>query len=190
MRGEKGSVKCLKFLDPYPILASTFTDGTLYLWGVRQCKDRGMCILRARNYYKYHGIDITTINYMDIYQAVMPEIRYDVPLRKYFDENSPFSNPNKKYEIPRKKKHNKKNKNQYYDFDENKEEEEEEIDEELNLDIVPSVYKNEIIDKKIDADLYYAKKNSAQQDEVIITQRYYLFLGDAYGNVKVLDLMA
>ena len=189
MRGEKGSVKCLKFLDPYPILASTFTDGTLYLWGVRQCKDRGMCILRARNYYKYHGIDITTINYMDIYQAVMPEIRYDVPLRKYFDENSPFSNPNKKYEIPRKKKHNKKNKNQYYDFDENKEEEEEEIDEELNLDIVPSVYKNEIIDKKIDADLYYAKKNSAQQDEVIITQRYYLFLGDAYGNVKVLDLM-
>ena len=188
MRGEKGSVKFLKFLDPYPILASTYTDGTIYFWGVRQCKDRGMCILRARNYYKHHGIDITTINYMDTYQGVMPEIRYDVPLRKYFDENSPFSNPNKKYEIPRKKK-NKKNKNNYYEFEEHKEEEEEEIDEELNLDIVPKIYKNEIIDTKIDSDLYYAKKNSTQLDEVIITQRYYLFLGDSYGNVKVLDLM-
>ena len=188
MRGEKGSVKFLKFLDPYPILASTYTDGTIYFWGVRQCKDRGMCILRARNYYKHHGIDITTINYMDTYQGVMPEIRYDVPLRKYFDENSPFSNPNKKYEIPRKKK-NKKNKNNYYELEEHKEEEEEEIDEELNLDIVPKIYKNEIIDTKIDSDLYYAKKNSTQLDEVIITQRYYLFLGDSYGNVKVLDLM-
>ena len=188
MRGEKGSVKFLKFLDPYPILASTYTDGTIYFWGVRQCKDRGMCILRARNYYKHHGIDITTINYMDTYQGVMPEIRYDVPLRKYFDENSPFSNPNKKYEIPRKKK-NKKNKNNYYELEEYKEEEEEEIDEELNLDIVPKIYKNEIIDTKIDSDLYYAKKNSTQLDEVIITQRYYLFLGDSYGNVKVLDLM-
>ena len=188
MRGEKGSVKFLKFLDPYPILASTYTDGTIYFWGVRQCKDRGMCILRARNYYKHHGIDITTINYMDTYQSVMPEIRYDVPLRKYFDENSPFSNPNKKYEIPRKKK-NKKNKNNYYELEEHKEEEEEEIDEELNLDIVPKIYKNEIIDTKIDSDLYYAKKNSTQLDEVIITQRYYLFLGDSYGNVKVLDLM-
>ena len=188
MRGEKGSVKFLKFLDPYPILASTYTDGTIYFWGVRQCKDRGMCILRARNYYKHHGIDITTINYMDTYQGVMPEIRYDVPLRKYFDENSPFSNPNKKYEIPRKKK-NKKNKNNYYELEEHKEEEEEEIDEELNLDIVPKIYKNELIDTKIDSDLYYAKKNSTQLDEVIITQRYYLFLGDSYGNVKVLDLM-
>ena len=188
MRGEKGSVKFLKFLDPYPILASTYTDGTIYFWGVRQCKDRGMCILRARNYYKHHVIDITTINYMDTYQGVMPEIRYDVPLRKYFDENSPFSNPNKKYEIPRKKK-NKKNKNNYYELEEYKEEEEEEIDEELNLDIVPKIYKNEIIDTKIDSDLYYAKKNSTQLDEVIITQRYYLFLGDSYGNVKVLDLM-
>ena len=189
MRGEKSSVKCLKFLDPYPILASSYTDGTLYFWGVRQCKDRGSCILRARNFHKHHGIDITTINYMDIYEGILPEIRYDVPLRKYFDENSPFSNPNKKYEIPRKKKNNKKHKNQYYDFDEHKEEEEEEIDEELNLDIVPSIYKNEIIDTQIDSDLYYAKKNTTQQDDVIITERFYLFLGDAYGNVKALDLM-
>ena len=191
VRGEKGSVKSLKFLDPYPVLASTYTDGTIYFWGIRQCKDRGMCILRARNYYKYHNIDITTINCMDVFEGVLPEIRYDVPLRKYFDENSPFSNPNKKYVIPRKKIDKKKKKHlSFLDTDEHKENEEEnEIDEELNLDIVPSIYKNEIIDTKIDAELYFAKKDSSQIEDVIICPRYYLFLGDAYGNVKVLDLV-
>ena len=194
MRGEKNSVKCLKFLDPYPILVSSYTDGTLYFWGVRQNKDRGQCILRARNYHKYHGIDITTINCMDIYEGVLPEMRYSVPLKKYFDENSPFSNPNKKYIIPRKKKDKRKHKNyNLLEFDQRSkegEEEEEEIDEELNLDIVPSIYKDEIIDTKIDAELYIAKKDNTQQNEdTNISPRYYLFLGDAYGNVKALDLV-
>ena len=189
-RGEKSSVKYLKFLDPYPILASSYTDGTLYFWGVRQCKDRGQCILRARNYYKYHGIDITTINCMDIFEEVFPEIRYDVPLRKYFDEKSPFSNPNKKYEPPRKKKNKKDKKYFNLDSEEKSKDEEDEIDEELNLDIVPSIYKNEIIDKNIDSDLYFAKKDTSQQnDDATEYPRYYLFLGDAFGNVKVLDLI-
>jgi WD40 repeat protein len=103
MYREKTSVKCLKFLDPYPVLASSYTDGTLYFWGIRQNKDRGKCIFRARNYYKYHGIDITTVNCMDIYEGKLREMRYDVPLRKYFDENSPFMNQNKVYVAPKKK---------------------------------------------------------------------------------------
>ena len=191
IRGEKSSVKCLKFLDPYPILVSSYTDGTIYFWGVRQCKDRGMVILRARNYYKYHGIDITTINCMDIFEGVLPEMRYDVPLRRYFDENSPFMNPHKKY-VPPRKKINKKDKKHFHhiDSDDKSKEEEGEIDEENNLDIIPSVYKNEIIDTKIDAELYFAKKDSAQiNDDAVIYPRYYLFLGDALGNVKVLDLI-
>jgi len=189
MRGEKGSVKCLKFLDPYPILVSTYTDGTIYFWGVRQCKDRGMCILRARNYHKYHGIDITTINCMDIYEGILPEMRYSVPLRKYFDENSPFANPNKIYEIPRKKANKKNRRRASISENSEKKEEEEEIDEELNLDIVPNIYKNEIIDTKIDSELYFAKKDSTLTDDVILSPKYYLFLGDSYGNVKALDLI-
>ena len=185
----KGSVKYLKFLDPYPLLASTYIDGTLYIWGVRQCKDRGTCIFRARNYYKYHGIDITTINCMDIYEGILPEMRYDVPLRKYFDENSPFMNPNKKYEIPKKKVNKKKDKYLSYFEREEKSKEEEEIDEELNLDIVPSIYKNEIIDTKIDSELYFAKKETSQIEDISINPRYYLFVGDALGNVKAIDLL-
>ena len=191
MRGEKGSIKYLKFLDPYPILASSYTDGTIYFWGVRQCKDRGMCILRARNYHKIHNtIDITTINCMDIFEGVLPEMRYEVPLRKYFDENSPFANPNKKYEPPRKKK-KKGRRNSYLEKEDKNKEEEEEIDEELNLDIVLPIYKNEIIDTKIDADLYLAKneKDAPKLDDLNISKRYYLFLGDSYGNVKALDLV-
>ena len=186
---EKTSVRCLKFLDPYSVLASTYTDGTLYFWGVRQNKDRGKCIFRARNYYKYHGIDITTINCMDIYKGYLPEMRYDVPLRKYFDENSPFMNPNKVYEIPKKKI--QKNKNQkrgsfLFDLDD-KDENKEETDEDLNLDIVPQIYKNEIIDTEIDSELYLAKKESTLIDEM--SQRFYLFIGDNFGNVKALDLV-
>ena len=188
LRGDKTSVRYLKFLDPYPILVSSYTDGTLYFWGVRQCKDSGNCILRARNYYKYHGIDITTINCMDIYEGVLPEMRYEVPLRKYFDEKSPFMNPGKEYVIPRKKK-NKKNRRRNSISDDK--EEEDEIDEEQNLDIVNPIYKNEIIDTKIDSELYLAKneKDLSSTDELNLIPRYYLFLGDAYGNVKALDLV-
>ena len=182
---EKTSVRCLKFLDPYSILASTYTDGTLYFWGIRQNRDRGKCIFRARNYYKYHGIDITTINCMDIYEGNLSEMRYDVPLRKYFDENSPFMNPNKVYEIPRKKV--QKNKNMRGSFLFVQEKDEEDIDEELNLDIVPQIYKNEIIDVEIDSELYFAKKESLVIDE--ICQRFYLLIGDNFGNIKALDLV-
>ena len=186
---EKTSVRCLKFLDPYSILAATYTDGTLYFWGIRQNRDRGKCIFRARNYYKYHGIDITTINCMDIYEGDLPEMRYDVPLRKYFDENSPFMNPNKVYEIPKKKvqKNKTQRKNSFlFGLDEKDDKEESQNDEDLNLDIVPQIYKNEIIDAEIDSELYLAKNESTVVDEV--SSRFYLFVGDNFGNVKALDL--
>ena len=184
---EKTSVRSLKFLDPYSVLASTYTDGTIYFWGIRQNRDRGKCIFRARNYYKYHGIDITTINCMDIYDGFLPEMRYDVPLRKYFDENSPFMNPNKVYEIPKKKVPKNKNQRRGSLFDDKDENKEEEYDEELNLDIVPNIYKNEIIDAEIDSELYIAKKESTVIEE--ISHRFYLLIGDNFGNVKALDLV-
>ena len=185
---EKTSVRCLKFLDPYSVLVGTYTDGTIYFWGIRQNKDRGKCILRARNYYKYHGIDITTINCMDIFEGDLPEMRYDVPLRKYFDENSPFMNPNKVYEIPKKKVQKNKNiRTSFLNFEDKDENKEEEIDEDLNLDIVPSIYKNEVIDIEIDSELYLTKKESLAADEV--SPRFYLFVGDNFGNVKALDLV-
>ena len=126
---------------------------------------------------------------MDIYEGILPEMRYSVPLRKYFDENSPFANPNKIYEIPRKKANKKNRRRASISENSEKKEEEEEIDEELNLDIVPNIYKNEIIDAKIDSELYFAKKDSTLTDDVILSPKYYLFLGDSYGTVKALDLI-
>jgi WD40 repeat protein len=42
----------LKFLDPFPILVSTYNDGSIYFWGVKpNLKYRGECFLRCRNYY-------------------------------------------------------------------------------------------------------------------------------------------
>lgn len=42
----------LKFLDPYPILVSSYSDGSLYFWGVKpNMKYRCECFMRARNYF-------------------------------------------------------------------------------------------------------------------------------------------
>jgi WD40 repeat protein len=44
-------VYSLKFMDPYPMLASTYSDGSIYLWGVKpNIRNRGECILRFKNY--------------------------------------------------------------------------------------------------------------------------------------------
>ena len=42
-QSDKLSVNCVKFLEPYPILAVSYNDGTLYFWGVKQNKERGKC---------------------------------------------------------------------------------------------------------------------------------------------------
>ena len=90
-RNEKLNTLFVKFLEPYPLLASTYSDGSLYIWGVKQCKDRGDCVFRARNYYfSQHKIDTCPINYMNIYYGDLPDMKYEVPLLKYFGENSPF----------------------------------------------------------------------------------------------------
>ena len=35
-KSEKLSTILVKFLDPYPLLAATYNDGTLYIWAVKQ----------------------------------------------------------------------------------------------------------------------------------------------------------
>jgi WD40 repeat protein len=45
-------VYSLKFLDPFPILAATYSDGTIYFWGVKpNIRNRGECFLRSHNYF-------------------------------------------------------------------------------------------------------------------------------------------
>ena len=174
---EKLSTILVKFLDPYPLLASTYDDGTLYIWAVKQSKDRGDCILRARNYHKFlHKIDICPINCMNIFYGDLPCIKNkEIQLYQYFEENSPFMKPNLKY-IPSKKtkKENKKIK--------------EEIDEKSDLDIVPEIYKNEVIDKYNDPDLYDNNNDDEIINEDHIRKRFYLIIGDSVGDMKVIDI--
>jgi hypothetical protein len=163
-RNEKLNTNFVKFLEPFPLLAACYSDSSLYIWGVKQCKDRGECVFRARNYYMYqHKIDVCPIKYMNIYYGELPDMKYEVPLLKYFDENSPFMNPHMKYVPPQKIKiekeknnHDKSSSISEYNNKNNKKEDsqEEVIDEDLNLDIVPNIYKNEVIDTFNDPDLY------------------------------------
>ena len=180
----KISITFLKFLDPYSILAVSYSDGTLYFWGVKQHKDEGKCLFRARNFDKIMGkIDVCNIKYINIYNGNIPSMKYDVPLKKYFDENSPFMN-NKALHKNETKIYENMNKD-----NEKKEKSKKEVE---NLDIVPEIYKNEIIDKEIDRDLYEEKefiynKNKYEYKEV--RPQYYLILGDEHGNLKILDLI-
>ena len=186
-RNEKLNTLFVKFLEPYPLLASSYSDGSLYIWGVKQCKDRGDCVFRARNYYLFqHKIDTCPINYMNIYYGDLPDMKYEVPLLKYFDENSPFMNPHLKYVPPIKKKEKEKNKNDKIKDSNDENNKEEVIDDDLNLDIVPNNYKNEIIDIYNDPDLY--EQNLSVGDENNIRTRYYLIIGDTFGNIKIIDL--
>ena len=204
-RNEKLNTNFIKFLEPYPLLAACYSDSSLYIWGVKQCKDRGECVFRARNYFMFqHKIDTCPIKYMNIYYGDLPDMKYEVPLLKYFDENSPFMNPHVKYVPPQKKKIEKeKNKNDkmssisdYNNKNNKKEDSEEEIiDEDLNLDIVPDIYKNEIIDIYNDPHLYEqdtninktSNKNLNINNDENIRKRLYLIIGDSFGNIKMID---
>ncbi len=122
-RNEKLNTLFVKFLEPFPLLASSYSDGSLYIWGVKQCKDRGECVFRARNYFlSQHKIDICPINYMNIYYGDLKDMKYEVPLLKYFDENSPFMNPHLKYVPPQKKIEKDKDKNKNENNDKKKKE--------------------------------------------------------------------
>ena len=198
----KISVTFLKFLDPYSILSVSYSDGTLYFWGVKQHEKEGECLFRTRNYEKIMGrIDVCNIKYMNLFSGNIPDMKYDVPLKKYFDENSPFMNYNIKnldkkingnsikdnsFDINSSEKENHSEND-----DENIKLNENEKEKEINLDIVPDIYKNEIIDKELDRDLYEEKENieKNKQEYNIIKPQYYLFLGDEHGNLKILDLM-
>ena len=176
---EKINVISVKFLDPYPLLAATYSDGTLYIWAIKQSKDRGSCIFRARNYYKHQfKIQTCQINCMNIYYGELPEIQNkQIQLYDYFNETSPFMNPNMNYIPPKKKKSEKDKFNDKI---------KEEIDENLNLDIIPNIYKNEVIDTYNDPDLY--DDNINENIEEHIRKRFYILIGDSFGDLKIIDI--
>ena len=181
-RNEKLNTILVKFLDPYPLLASAYDNGTLYIWAVKQSKDRGECILRARNYFKYlHKIDICPITSMDIFYGDLPDIKNkEIQLYQYFEEDSPFMKQNLNNTKPRK---SKRQSNKFI----------EKLDEKLNLDIVPDIYKNEVIDKYNDPDLYDDNNNNFDDENINedpnhIRKRFYLIIGDSVGDIKVIDI--
>ena len=177
---EKLSTLCVKFLDPYPLLAATYNDGTLYIWALKQSKKQGTCVMRIRNYFRYQNkIDICPINCLNIFYGKIPEMKNKtIQLNKYFDEESPFMNPNKKYIPPKKLIEYQDTVGTYL---------KEEIDENQKLDIVPNKYRNEIIDKYNDPELYHENHNENQKEKNII-KVFYLMLGDSFGDVKFIDI--
>ena len=115
---------------------------------------------------------------MNIYYGDLPDMKYEVPLLKYFDEKSPFKNPQIKYVPPQKKEFNLinlllKKENVKHDI----------IDDDSNLDIIPNSYKNEVIDTYNDPDFYEQNDNENSN----VKKRYYLIVGEAFGNIRIID---
>ena len=192
-QSDKLSVNYVKFLEPYPILAAAYNDGTLYFWGVKQNKERGECVFRARNYYKqFKKIDLSSIKYMNIISGILPEINYNVPLRKYFDENSPFMKNQKNPTKLSSRRILKYNKNVDKPKESNEEKDKNNKNEEENeLDIIPDIYKNEIIDYSIDPKIYEEVNivNNEFGNKKSMRNRIYLIIGDSQGNIKLIDLI-
>ena len=68
------------------------------------------------------------------------------------------------------------------------------IDEDNELDLVPDIYKNEIIDYTIDPKIYEEVNSEGNEDEnennkKVMKYRIYLIVGDSQGNIKLIDLM-
>mgnify|MGYP002623969434 FL=1 len=179
---DKLNVNNVKFLDPYPLIAVAYSEGSLYIWGTKEQTIRGNCLLRMRNYAKSSKkIEPYPIKYMNIIKCELKEMNTDLLLLKYFDEESPFMNPDKLYE-PQKPKIKEKEENE-----KNSDNNEEVIqtEEDINLDIIQKKYKKEIIDPELNPENYDLSVDINSD----FVQRYFLILGDSLGNVKMLDLM-
>ena len=179
---DKLNVNNVKFLDPYPLIAVSYSEGSLYIWGTKEQTIRGNCLLRMRNYAKSSKkIEPFPIKYMNTIKCELKEMNTDLQLLKYFDEESPFMNPDKPYEPPKPKIKEK-------DENEKNSDKAEEViqpEEEVNLDIIQKKYKKEIIDPELNPENYDLTVDSNSD----LVQKYFLILGDALGNVKMLDLM-
>ena len=181
---DKFNVNHVKFLDPYPLIAVAYSEGSVYIWGTKDQNIRGNCLLRMRNYAKnFKKIEPFAVKYMNTIKCELKNMETNLTLLKFFDEESPFMNPNKPY-IPPKAK-NKENENEKEKNKENEKNNDENHDEEINLDIIDNKYKKEIFDDKITPENYDLTTDNNNE----LVQRYLLLLGDILGNIKVLDLM-
>ena len=178
----------LKFLDPFPVLAAAVSDGTFYLFEIYKKPFKSKCILRTRNYYKISSkIDICNIECINILFGNLPSLKIDtVFLKKYFDKDSPFAkrinnlkNEKDDKEIIEQKNDEIKEKigndNKNNNVDEPKE----------NLDIVPNIFNDEIIDENLNI-------NINQEEEAIdnseIQLKYYIIIGDENGFLKIINI--
>ena len=179
---DKLNVNTIKFLDPYPLIAVAYSEGSLYIWGTKEQTIRGNCLLRMRNYAKNSKkIEPFPIKVMNTIKCELKGVSTELSLLKFFDEESPFMNPDKPYEPP-KTKIKEKNEDEK---DNDKKEEVPQTEEEVNLDIIQKKYKKEIIDPELSPENYDLTIDSNSD----LIQKYFLILGDVLGNVKLLDLM-
>ena len=178
----------LKFLDPFPVLAAAISDGTFYLFEIYKKPYKSKCILRSRNYYKISSkIDICNIECINIFFGNLPSLKKDIDiicLKKYFDKDSPFvkkinnfKNEKDNKEVKKQENSNIKEKNGNgieNNINEAKE----------NLDIVPDIFNDEIIDE--DLNRYDNQEELVDNSEIKL--KYYIIIGDTNGFLKIIDI--
>lgn len=81
----------MKFLDPYPVLAVVYSNGSLYLWGTKpNTQYKGQCFFRAKNFFrKESGFSPIQVNTLLFVNHEMNEIPVNLQFEKDFEENMP-----------------------------------------------------------------------------------------------------
>jgi WD40 repeat protein len=73
-------VYTLKFLDPYPVLVASYSDGSVYFWGIKHSKHKYECFFRMKNYNfnstRFESSPVTAMVYIE---KEMEEIAKDMP---------------------------------------------------------------------------------------------------------------
>lgn len=82
-------VLSLKFFAPYPVLAGSYSDGSIYLWGVRPSnKYRGDCFMRFRNSYlinnKIEHVPVTSSIFLhgEMEEIIINKKEYLIPKKE------------------------------------------------------------------------------------------------------------
>ena len=83
-------------MEPFPVLASANSDGTLYLFEINKDIEKSKRILRARNYYKISSkINICNIECMNTFYGSFPSPKSDnVYLKEYFIKEDEINKAN------------------------------------------------------------------------------------------------
>ena len=170
----KLDVLCVKYLNYYPLLFSSYSDGICALWGVYPLDQNIKLILKFHNFY----LSLTKLDFCDVLccyfvEGMLKDVEEKFVCKKYFVDTPEF------IEERNKKRIDPSNGKELDLIKREDLEKESYVDESLD----PNLYEEEIF-HKYDKETAKRLKLETLNDEI----SQYLFIGDKKGYIKVLNL--